>query len=335
MPIPSSVHWLVRVAFVLAALASTTVALAADVANGQSIYSFYCASCHGSNPRVGSPATAAGNPARIDNAIATIPQMAFLGPLLDADDRVDVAAYIAQAVGLPVDPGFEGGWYWNATEGGRGFFLERQQDRFFLAGFHYDADGRAIWFTGQGSVIGNVLRSPMSMFRGGQSLTGAYRAPSALPSPGELAIDFGNSTTRATMAWPGGSVALERFGFTTGSVLAPPQAGSPQSGWWWNAGESGRGFALEFQGDAIFGAAFLYADNGDPVWYIVSGQMQSPTSFSGSWIAFTDGQAMGAPYRAPLRAPDPGSVVFEFSDATHGTLVLPDGRRVPLVRFGF
>jgi hypothetical protein len=310
-------------------------ASAADVNNGRGIFLTYCASCHGTNPTIGAPATVAGDPARIDAAIATIPQMAFLGPLLDAGDRADVAAFIGDALGIPATPAIESGWYWNPGEGGRGFFLERQQDRFFMAGFHYAQDGKAIWFTGQGAIVDGVMASAMSMFRDGQSLTGSYRAPVALPSPGAFAIDFGDDATRASMTWPGGTVALERFGFTTGSVLAPPQAGAPQSGWWWNAAESGRGFALEFQGDAIFGAAFLYAANGDPTWYIVSGQMQSPTRYAGTWIAFTDGQAMGAPYRAPVRAPDPGSVVFEFSDATHGTLVLPDGRRVPLVRFGF
>jgi hypothetical protein len=318
----------------LLALAAASVS-AADVANGRNLYLQYCASCHGTNPTVGSPATVAGDPARIDAAIGRIPQMAFLGPLLDARQRADIAAYIGDALGLPTSPAIASGWYWNPAEGGRGFFLERQQDRFFMAGFHYAADGKAIWFTGQGTIVDGVLSSPMSMFRDGQSLTGAYRAPVALPSPGPLAIDFGSSGTRATMTWPGGTVALERFGFTAGSALAPPQAGAPQSGWWWNASESGRGFALEFQGDAIFGAAFLYAENGDPTWYIVSGQMQTPTRYAGSWIAFRDGQAMGAPYRAPVRVADPGTAVFEFSDATHGTLVLPDGRRVPLVRFGF
>ena len=319
----------------LLACVGGSVAHAADVANGRSIFNTYCASCHGTNPAIGSPATAANDPARIDQAIRTIPQMAFLDSLLDANDRLDVAAYIGTVVAPPPAPPIASGWYWNPAEGGRGFFIERQQDRFFMAGFHYDTDGRAIWFTAQGNVVGSLLRSPMSMFRDGQSLTGAYRAPGPLPSPGDLMIDFAGTADRATMTWPGGTVALQRFGFTTNSVVAPPQPGAPQSGWWWNAAESGRGFALEFQGDAIFGAGFLYATNGDPTWIIVSGTMASPLRFEGTWIAFTNGQAMGAPYRAPVRAPDPGTVVLEFSDATHGSLVLPDGRRVPLERFGF
>lgn len=311
------------------------VAHAADIANGRTQFNTFCASCHGTNPAIGSPATAANNPARIDQAIRTIPQMAFLDSLLDTNDRVDVAAFIGSVVAPPTAAPIASGWYWNPAEGGRGFFIERQQNRYFMAGFHYDSDGRAIWFTAQGDVIGSLLRSPMSMFRDGQSLTGTYRAPVPLPSPGDLMLDFAGTSDRATMTWPGGTVALQRFGFTTNSVVAPPQAGAPQSGWWWNAAESGRGFALEFQGDAIFGAGFLYATNGDPTWIIVSGTMASPLRYEGTWIAFTNGQAMGAPYRAPVRAPDPGTVVLEFGDATHGSLVLPDGRRVPLERFGF
>ncbi|MEE9345008.1 MAG: hypothetical protein V3U88_05320 [Methylococcales bacterium] len=41
-------------------------------------------------------------------------------------------------------------------------------------------------------------------------------------------------------------------------------AHDPDTGWWWNANESGRGFSIEKQADKIFLAAYLYDDSGNP-----------------------------------------------------------------------
>lgn len=309
--------------------------VAADLANGQALFSTYCAQCHGANPTIGSPSTVANDPAGLDRAIANVPQMGFLESLLDANDRIDVTAFIGDALGLPQAPPYESGWYWNENESGRGFFIEFQGDAFFMAGFHYEPDGRATWFTAQGQRSGPMLDSPMFMFRDGQTLSGAYRAPVATTPPGNLSIVFEDSDS-PTMTWIGGNTPLQRFGFTAGSVVAPPQAGAPESGWWWYDRESGRGYAIEFQGDAVFVAGFMYADNGDPTWYVISGTMQSPRRYVGTWLAFTGGPAPSRPYTAPVRTiPDPGTVTLDFSDATHGTMSLPDGRVIPLTRFDF
>jgi Cytochrome C oxidase, cbb3-type, subunit III len=315
-------------------LGLASAASGADIVRGQSLYRQYCASCHGTNPALGSPANAANNPGVISQAIQSEGQMGFLSALVNANDRIDIAAYIGSVVSPP--PAFEpqSGWYWNASESGRGFFIERRNASVFMAGFHYAADGRATWFTAQGTVLNNTLNSPMSMFSGGQTLTGAYVGPQAAASPGNLRVDFLSATT-ANLNWPGGVVALTRFPLTNSGVAAP-QAGAPQSGWWWYEAEAGRGFAIEFQADAVFIAGFMYAANGDPTWYVSNGIMSSPSRYAGEWLAFTNGQAMGAPWRdATITVPHAGSLLLQFSDATHGNLTLPDGRIVPLTRFIF
>ncbi|MGL1204190.1 hypothetical protein ACSTK0_25170, partial [Vibrio parahaemolyticus] len=46
----------------------------------------------------------------------------------------------------------------------------------------------------------------------------------------------------------------------------------PQSGWWWNAAEPGRGYFLESQYSAagdqtIYAGYYMYDDAGNAVWY--------------------------------------------------------------------
>jgi hypothetical protein len=62
--------------------------------------------------------------------------------------------------------------------------------------------------------------------------------------------------------------------------------------------------------------------------------MSLPTRYEGSWLEFRNGQAIGQPYRAPTQVqPALGVLVIEFRDARNGTMVLPDGRRMPVTRF--
>jgi len=227
------------------------------------------------------------------------------------------------------------GWYWSPQESGRGFFIEEDAGAVYMAAFHFGAAGDATWFVGLGRHDGNALQSPMHTFANGQTLTGAYVAPTSTPSPGNLRLDFA-APGAVTLTWPGGVVPLTRFPFGQANTIVPPQSGAPESGWWWYDRESGRGFALEFQGDALFAAGFLYGADGRPTWYVTGGRMETPRRYAGRWLAFRDGQAIGAPYRAPTAVePGPGEVRLEFSDARHATLTLPDGRTIPLTRFDF
>jgi hypothetical protein len=49
------------------------------------------------------------------------------------------------------------------------------------------------------------------------------------------------------MTWPGGTVPLERFNIVPNGLTLPAAPNQPQSGWWWNPEESGRGFFMEWQ----------------------------------------------------------------------------------------
>lgn len=304
---------------------------AADATRGGQLYQQYCRACHGSDPADTSPRLAAYDPVKLALTLLTEAQMFFLNAALSDQDVEDIAEYIGSVVAPRATP--QTGWYWNAAESGRGFFFEQRGDLAFYAGFHFEQDGRATWFTAQGTVIASLLVSPMYMFRGGQTLTGPYVAPVPASSPGPLLLEFSSATT-ATMVWPGGGVNLVRFPFGEGGVYQPPQSGAPESGWWWYAQESGRGFAIEFQGAGMFMCGFMFDDQGNPVYYATGGAMATPTSYRGAWLRFANGQAMGAPYRpATLVDANAGSVAVDFSDARNGTLTLPDGRQIPITRF--
>jgi hypothetical protein len=228
------------------------------------------------------------------------------------------------------------GWWFNPAEGGRGFSIEPRGTRLFVAAFHYEPDGRAMWnfAGGSTSVDGSLFTADFMGASGGQALTGAYRLPT-LATAGSITFAFSDAT-HGTMIWPGGTVAIERQASVPNGLALPPQQGLPESGWWWNPQESGRGFFMEWQGGSVNIAGYMYDEQGRPTWYITVLPTPDPLRITGNWWTYAGGQAMGQPYRAPTRTSDnAGALDVQFTSATTATLRLPDGRTIPLVRQAF
>jgi hypothetical protein len=224
------------------------------------------------------------------------------------------------------------GWYWNADEGGRGYFIENRNGSIFMGAFLYTPQGPAWWFVGNAPLNGPDYSSTMFTLEGGQSLTGAYKAATLTTSPGTVQLKFTTDST-AVMTWPGGNVNLVRFPFTDLTTVKPPQAGAPEPGWWWNERESGRGFSIGFEEKLVFICGFMYDDAGQPTWYVSSGAMSTPTHYEGQWLLLANGQAMGAPYKpAQTINANAGALTLDFSDRRNGTMTLPDGRTISLTR---
>jgi alpha-tubulin suppressor-like RCC1 family protein len=220
------------------------------------------------------------------------------------------------------------GWWWNSGESGRGFFIERQRDNMFIAGYIYADDGRANWFVASGPMTGNSFTGDMLTARNGQTLLGAYRANAAGPTLGRVVLTFTSDTT-ATLAWPGGTVSLTRFPFGSGG------AGAPENGWWWNADEPGRGFSVEIQGSTLFMVGFMYDDTGNPIWYLSQGPVASG-GVTSVWQQVANGQTLTGPYRAPAVVnANAGSMRLTFKSTTSMDLTLPNGRVIALTRFPF
>ena len=228
------------------------------------------------------------------------------------------------------------GWWFNPAEGGRGFSIEPRGTRLFVAAFHYEPDGRATWnfAGGSTSIDGSLFTADFMGASGGQTLTGAYRFPN-LANAGSLTFAFSDAR-HGTMVWPGGTVAIERQPSVPNGLTLPPQAGLPESGWWWNPDESGRGFFIEWQGGFVNIAGYMYDEQGRPTWYITVVPTPDPLRITGNWWTYANGQAMGQPYRPATRTSDnAGALDLQFTSRTTATMRLPDGRTIPLVRQAF
>lgn len=133
----------------------------------------------------------------------------------------------------------------------------------------------------------------------------------------------------------GDTSATKDTATSAASLLSPPAltaAGTgsdvsyvfPDTGWYWNPAEGGRGFAIERQGDKIFLSGFLYESNGHPTWYVSTMEMQSNKQFIGALARFAGGQSLTGDYKGATQS-QVGYAVLSFVSPTEGTLyVTPD-----------
>lgn len=110
------------------------------------------------------------------------------------------------------------------------------------------------------------------------------------------------------------------------SLVAPPAALAmlPDNGWYWNPAESGRGFNIEIQDNALFMSAFVYRPDGTAVWYVGGGPMSSDRAWNGDLYETANGQCVGCAYRAPdlILA---GRASITFTSERTATISLPGG----------
>ena len=228
------------------------------------------------------------------------------------------------------------GWWWNASEAGRGYSIEIVNGRLFFAIYTYAADGTALWYVSNGTMTDSTTYSGvLQQFSGGQSLGGSYQAATYMGSAGTISLGF-YSETEGYIYFPNGSwTYISRFDFTTNGAVGGPAPGYPQTGWWWNASEGGRGFFMEAQNEAMFVSFYMYNGAGQAVWYVASGAMTSATLFQGTIQEYSGGSALNASFRAPSSNTNLGTVTIQFGTTSTATMTLPNGTQVPLTRFAF
>jgi hypothetical protein len=91
------------------------------------------------------------------------------------------------------------GWWWNPQESGRGFSIELQGNHMFIGAYMYDGNGNPIWYAADALMESpNVFRAPLLQFGNGQTLTGAYRAPTSPAVVGTLTVQF-SAANQATV----------------------------------------------------------------------------------------------------------------------------------------
>lgn len=230
---------------------------------------------------------------------------------------------------------FQTGWWWNPAKPGSGYFIEQQSNSLLLGAYFYAASGEAVWSLSIGAMNDNTYSGTLGVYSGGQTLTGAYRPDTFGGSLGNVAVQF-SDPMHATITWPGGTDRIQRFSLTGADMPAPPQPGSPQSGWWWNPQQSGTGYAIEFQGANASIAAYVYDSAGNATWYIASGSMASPTRFDGAWRQYGGGETISGTWQQnSLVNANVGPVTIEFTSGSTATMTMPDGSQIPITRFNW
>jgi hypothetical protein len=290
-------------------------------------------------------ASATGNPL---NGVLTVklPAGVKMGNLTFAVMASSSGLTASTQVALNVQASLTPGWWWDPSLSGIGFFIENggvSGNGMFIGGYSYDAGGNGTWLVSTGQVNFTTYSGNWLKIKDGQTLTGAYQAPSPATSAGTLSITFSDSTHAVMWRPDGTSINLQKFSFTT-NPPTPPIPGTPQLGWWWGDPSatgygtkfgSGTGYGIEFQGNQVFIVAYVYDASGSPVWYLATGALTTPTSYSGSWDLYRGGPQLTSPegtYSATKVTGASVPMLLTFSDATHGTLTM-GSTTIPIVRF--
>jgi len=101
----------------------------------------------------------------------------------------------------------------------------------------------------------------------------------------------------------------------------------PQTGWWNNANEPGRGYSIEVNSSGrLFMAAYMYRDDGSPVWYIAGPGQMSNGTFTGAMTEYSGGQTLtvGPPSGAALVG-TAANVTLSFTSNQAGTITWSGG----------
>ncbi|MDO3386859.1 hypothetical protein QWI17_13510 [Gilvimarinus sp. SDUM040013] len=113
---------------------------------------------------------------------------------------------------------------------------------------------------------------------------------------------------------------------------------APESGWWWNPNESGRGYSIEIQDNTVFLAAYTYeseqtAGVNKATWFVASGTLTGTNEFSGQLLEVENGQCFGCDYQAPTNdvAHD---ISIVFTSRTEANISV-DGENIAIERFYF
>ncbi|QBQ53852.1 hypothetical protein [Nitrosococcus wardiae] len=111
-------------------------------------------------------------------------------------------------------------------------------------------------------------------------------------------------------------------------------AATPENGWWWNPQEPGSGYNIEIQEGMVFIATSVYDDEGHPVWYSGSGQMDPNERVTMRLLRSEGGPCLGCSYISPQSFDSGHSLVITFNSETTATVSL-DGDRSTIERFNF
>src|SRR5258708_25918263 len=106
---------------------------------------------------------------------------------------------------------------------------------------------------------------------------------------------------------------------------------TPECGFWWNPNESGRGYFVDVQGNAMFFGAFMYNGAGQPEWYVGRLPQTGNLTYAGALNLNGGGQPLGSTtYVPPSSLGTVATVQLSFvgDDTATLTIQAQDGQKV-------
>ncbi len=173
----------------------------------------------------------------------------------------------------------------------------------------FDSSGTAVWATGIAGA---------NAYNNAGFVSVDSSRPTGVVYAGELLS--GNLTSPAITKAGSSDVVLAKLG-------------TPESGWYWNSNQSGRGYSIEIDNGRLFFAAYGYTSDGSSIWYTSTGAMTSDTAYSGSVEAFQNGQTLTGTYQAPTALGSIGTMTLTFSSPTVAILTLPGASPITITRY--
>jgi len=115
--------------------------------------------------------------------------------------------------------------------------------------------------------------------------------------------------------------------FTMAHTQAATTIGGPSTGLWARAGDGGRGFNIDLQGNIMTVTTFIYTQTGEPIWYLSSGIFNHATGrFQSSYDSYSNGQCFGCPPNQPIvHSAAAGNMVIQFHSNLTATITTPAG----------
>lgn len=128
---------------------------------------------------------------------------------------VVAALWVAVSVAEVPNPAFvpEAGFWWNEDETGRGYAIEVQDRRLFIAAYVYEdtGPGEPVWFTAGGATNAQFdFVADLKIAEGGQCFGCVYTQPTSTDTGMDVRIEFEDSTT-ATLFVDNNVIPIKRF----------------------------------------------------------------------------------------------------------------------------
>ncbi|MBI1778589.1 MAG: hypothetical protein HYR63_24885 [Proteobacteria bacterium] len=248
------------------------------------------------------------------------------------------ATLIDDWLGLTAPPKpLQTGWWWNANEPGRGYFIEVMNGRLFMATLGYADDGSPTWRIASGPMTtASSFSGQLVSVSGGSPIAGQNRAPTSSSALGTITINF-IDTGNAQLTTPWGTRTITRFSFVTDGVLSgPPGTPYPENGFWWNATEPGIGVVVEVQGSTMMMAVLDYNTAGQATWSFATNTMIVPLLFAAVSNVVTGGPPDTSVWRPVAGAISGPEYVLEVKAANSMVITFANGTpQIPLSRFQF